>query len=74
MIYEDNLFKNPWLVGGVVGGLIMQVLVVYVPFLQKVFKTVGLDLWEWLMVFGLGLVLVGMIEVVKWIYLKRRKR
>ena len=74
MIYEDNLFKNPWLIWGVVGGLIMQVLVVYVPFLQKVFKTVGLDLWEWLMVFGLGLVLVGMIEVVKWIYLKRRKR
>jgi len=74
LIHEDNIFKNPWLIWGVIGGLVMQVLVVYVPFLQKVFKTVGLDLWEWLAVFGLGILLVGMIEVVKWIYLKRLKR
>ena len=74
MIYEDNLFKNPWLIGGVVGGFVMQILVIYVPFLQKVFKTVRLDLWEWLMALGLGVMLIGMIEMVKWIYLKRLKR
>lgn len=74
MLHKDNPFKNPWLVWGVVGGLIMQALVVYVPFLQKIFKTTGLDLWEWLIVFGLGFVLLVMIETVKWIYLKRRKR
>lgn len=74
MIYEDSLFKNPWLIGGVVGGFVMQALVVYIPFLQKVFKTVGLGLWEWLVVLGLGIVLIGMIETVKWIYLKRLKR
>ena len=56
------------------GGFVMQILVIYVPFLQKVFKTVRLDLWEWLMALGLGVMLIGMIEMVKWIYLKRLKR
>lgn len=73
MIYEDNFFKNKWLIGGVVGGFVMQTLVIYVPFLQNVFKTVPLDLKDWLTVLFLGLILIFIIEIVKWTYLKRKR-
>lgn len=70
-LWKDNLLKNPWLIWGVMGGLIMQVVVVYLPQLQLVFRTVSLGLAEWLVVvLGSGLLIV-LIEGVKWIYLRK---
>ena len=37
-----HLFTNPWLWGAIAGSIALQVLVVYVPFLQHAFGTVGL--------------------------------
>ena len=39
-----HLFTNPWLWGAVAGSVALQVLVVYVPFLQRAFGTVALRL------------------------------
>jgi P-type Ca2+ transporter type 2C len=42
------LFRNPWLQGALLLALALQILVVYAPFLQPAFGTVGLSLGDWL--------------------------
>jgi Ca2+-transporting ATPase len=43
-----GLFSNPWLWGAVLLALVLQVAVVYVPFLQQAFATVSLSCGDWL--------------------------
>jgi P-type Ca2+ transporter type 2C len=43
-----GLFSNPWLWGAVLLALVLQVAVVYVPFLQQAFATVSLSFGDWL--------------------------
>jgi Ca2+-transporting ATPase len=42
-----HLFANPWLWGAIVGSIALQVLVIYVPFMQRAFGTVGLSGPDW---------------------------
>jgi Ca2+-transporting ATPase len=44
----DRLFQNGWLLAAVMLSLLLQVAVIYVPFLQEAFSTVGLSLADWL--------------------------
>jgi P-type Ca2+ transporter type 2C len=43
-----GLFSNPWLWGAVLVSLVLQAAVVYLPFLQQAFSTVGLSVGDWL--------------------------
>ena len=43
-----GLFSNPWLWLAVFLSLLLQIAVVYLPFLQKAFSTVGLSSGDWL--------------------------
>ncbi len=43
-----GLFSNKWLWGAVVLSLLMQALVIYLPFLQQAFGTTGLTVGDWL--------------------------
>jgi P-type Ca2+ transporter type 2C len=43
-----GLFSNKWLWGAVLLSLLLQVAVIYIPFLQQVFSTVSLSLGDWL--------------------------
>ena len=42
-----RLFTNGWLWAAIGGSVVLQVLVVYVPFLQRAFGTVGLSGRDW---------------------------
>ncbi len=42
-----HLFTNRWLWAAIVGSVALQVLVVYAPFLQRAFGTVGLSAGDW---------------------------
>ena len=56
-----NPFTNKWLFGGVLLSILIQIAVVYVPFLQSVFSTVPLGLADWtriVAVSSLGFVLM----------------
>jgi Ca2+-transporting ATPase len=44
-----GLFSNKWLWGAVLLSLLLQVAVVYVPFLQQAFSTVALSAGDWLL-------------------------
>ena len=45
----SELFHNPWLWGAILLSLLLQFLVVYAPFMQPAFGTVGLSLSDWLL-------------------------
>jgi Ca2+-transporting ATPase len=45
----SELFHNPWLWGAVLLSLLLQFLVVYAPFMQPAFGTVGLSPADWLL-------------------------
>ena len=43
-----HLFTNQWLWGAMALSVVLQVVVVYVPFLQRAFGTVGLTARDWI--------------------------
>ncbi len=43
-----GLVRNPWLWGAVGLSLVLQLCVIYIPFLQRAFATVGLSVGDWL--------------------------
>jgi Ca2+-transporting ATPase len=45
----NGMFSNKWLWGAVLLSIILQVAVIYVPFLQKAFSTVSLSFKDWLL-------------------------
>ncbi len=61
-----HLFVNKWLWGALALGVILQVLVVEVPFLQMAFGTAPLDLAHWGITFALASIVLWADEVLKW--------
>jgi P-type Ca2+ transporter type 2C len=49
-----GMFSNKWLWGAIVLSLVLQVAVIYVPFLQQAFSTVSLSAGDWLRCAAVG--------------------
>ncbi len=70
-IFEMHPFSNPFLFVSMIGAFFAHLAVLYVPALQYVFRTVPLDLGQWIMVIGSSVTVVIGVEVDKFI--RRRK-
>lgn len=64
-IFEIKLFTNPYLVGAVAISITMLLCVLYVPFMQAVFHTAGLNLGQW----GIVIFFSGIIALINSLYL-----
>ncbi|NLD72072.1 MAG: cation-translocating P-type ATPase, partial [Chloroflexi bacterium] len=64
-VFSVGFFTNPALIGAVLLTIVLQMLVVYVPFLQSVFDTRPLNLSEMAVTIGLSILLFIILEVVK---------
>ncbi len=62
-----HLFTNRWLWGAIVVSVALQVLVVYVPFLQRAFGTVGLTGRDWALCVGVASLVLWLREAGKLI-------
>lgn len=60
-----GLFRNPWLWFALALSLVLQILVVYLPFLQDAFSTVPLSLTDWLVCAAVAGTVLGWRELVK---------
>jgi Ca2+-transporting ATPase len=60
-----RLFTNAWLWAALAGSLVLQVLVVYVPFLQRAFGTTGLSATDWLLCAGVASSVLWLRELSK---------
>ncbi|CAM3907679.1 cation-transporting P-type ATPase [Alkalicoccus chagannorensis] len=63
--FNRNFFKNKvaFLVSGAL--IVLQLLILYVPFMQTAFGTTALTIEYWLVPAGLGVVIFGLIELEK---------
>jgi len=64
-LFEINLFTNLYLIGAVGISVVMLISIVYIPFLQKVFHTIPLNLGQWLII----LFFSGIISFINSLYL-----
>ncbi len=49
-IFHRNLLQNKYLVAAVISSIALLIAVLYIPELQPIFKTVNLDMHEWILV------------------------
>ncbi len=64
-VYQ-NLFGNKWLNLAVVWEVLLLLLIVYVPFLQKPFNTFSLTAFDWMLVVSVSFTMVLVLEATKW--------
>jgi Ca2+-transporting ATPase len=72
-IWQYNPFSNLYLVGCMIFSLGMLFLAIYSPFLQIFLKTVALNLFDWMLLLGLGMINLVLIEITKWYFIKNSK-
>jgi Ca2+-transporting ATPase len=72
-IFRIGIFSNKYLIGAIVLGLLLQLLVIYVPAMQSAFKLQMLDLQGWVMAFVLGLIPLVASELHKIFILVKKK-
>lgn len=71
-IFRQSLFSNAWLIAGVFGGLLLQIIPLYFPPLARFLHVVPLGSFEWGIVLFQSAVVIALIETVKWVYNKER--
>jgi len=71
-VFTQGIFGNKQLIGAVSLTLVLQMAVIYIPFLQDVFGTQALTITELLICIGLSSIVFWAVEIEKWI--KRRKK
>lgn len=76
-VLKIGIFSNGFIFLGIGSILLLQVLFIYTPFMQKVFGTASLDGKGLLISFAAGSVIFVIISIEKWIFrglLKNKKR
>ncbi|MCW3999664.1 MAG: cation-transporting P-type ATPase [Candidatus Bathyarchaeota archaeon] len=69
-IFRASLAKNKWIIWGIIAQLSILAVLVYVPLLQGVFGTTGLNLMDWLYLLLLPLAVVFAEEIRKLVVRK----
>jgi Ca2+-transporting ATPase len=72
-IFQIGIFSNKYLVGAIVLGVLLQLIVIGIPVMQRAFHLQMLDLGGWLIAISLGLVPLFINEIVK-IFIRARLR
>jgi len=72
-LWQTNIFDNQFLLLSVITGFAFMFSALYLPGLQLFFNTTPLNLWLLLLVLFLGLFNVSLIELTKWLFLKKRQ-
>ena len=65
--FDLGFFKNKFLIVAVCFSVFMQLCVIYLPFLQSIFKTVPLLSWQWLLILSLsGIKVIWRLLMYTW--------
>ena len=72
-VWKESLFENPWLVVAVLLGLGLQIVGVYSRVGQRLLETVALDASEWLVVVAGSLLMMVIVEGVKFAFNRRER-
>jgi len=72
-IWQYNPFSNLYLILCIIFSLLMLFFAIYLPFFQNLLKTVPLNLFDWLLLLGLGIINLISIETIKWYFITKSK-
>ncbi len=65
--FELGFGKNKFLIAAVCFSIMMQLTVIYLPFMQSIFQTVPLQPWQWLLILALsGIKFMGRLFMYTW--------
>ena len=70
-LFKIGIFTNKKLILATGVSFFLQMAVVYIPFLQKIFKTEALGIFDWVLVVGISSFPLWAMEIVKLINRKR---
>ncbi len=73
-IWSLGLFRNGWLWLGIVGVLLLQAGLTYVPLFNAIFQTAPIGWDEWLRIVGASLTGVLLVEFQKWLVNRKQRR
>ena len=73
-VFSAYSFQNKWLNLSFLGSFVLQLFVIYTPFLQDVFKTQPLSFTDWLAVIAAALVPTVLVDLVERVQVARGKR
>lgn len=72
-IFKQGIFGNKQLTGAVFSTFILQLAVIYVPFLQGIFSTQALSINDLTLCIALSSIVFWAVEVEKWVKRRRNK-
>jgi len=72
-LWHINLFSNKLLVTAWILGTIALICALYLPAFQVLLKTVPLNLYDWQLLLGLGLLNIALIELTKHYFIVRHQ-
>ncbi|WP_285268823.1 cation-translocating P-type ATPase [Kaistella rhinocerotis] len=72
-LYKIGIFSNRYLVGAIALGILLQILVLFVPVLREAFKLHMLDQKGWMMAVVLGLLPLTALEIYKIVFANRKQ-
>ena len=70
-IFTYGPFTNKWLNLALLWEAMLLLLVVYLPFLQKPFRTFSLGIEEWIIIIILAFSMIPVLEFGKWFFVRR---
>lgn len=66
-LFKIDLFSNKYILAGIVGSLIAQIMVIYIPFFQQIFGSVPLILSDWIKILLVSSTIFISVEALKHI-------
>ena len=72
-IFRKDIFGNKYLNLAVLVSIVLQITIIYVPWFQDIFKTIGLSLENWLLIAASSITPVLLINLINEVIYKRRR-
>ena len=65
--FKVGIFKNKWIIRGILFELVVMISIVYIPFLQTIFGTTQIGIYEWIYVLSFIPIMFFAEELRKYI-------
>jgi Ca2+-transporting ATPase len=73
-IFQIGPFSNPWIIGGMLLMVLLQLLFTYVPFMNRFFSSAPISLAAWGRIVGVGFIGYLVVELEKWMRRRRNNK
>lgn len=64
-LFKVGVFKNKYLIGSILLGILSLIVIVQIPFFNDIFKTTPVSINDWVVVLGLSLITIFANEIIK---------